>query len=115
MEIQTTKYNAQVGRDEPDAMVDLYPVAKALTPEAMAYVLETWANSMGRSGYGPGVRIGRLLHTTHRYLQAEIIDTLLGICAGMGEQDRSDARNELQIKMARQVESIVGIPTQAIR
>lgn len=114
MKIQTTKYNAQTQRDEPDAIVDLYPIARAMGAEAVAYLLQKWANT-GQAGYAPGVRIGRLLHHTHRYLQAEIIDTLLGICAGLGEQEHTDARNAIQVDMARQVAMLVGIPTQAIR
>lgn len=87
--------------------VNLHAVARCMELEDMTELLDHYCN--GRGGYFQGVKIGKLLHRSHRFIQGQIIMTLIGILAGMSEQTSWDARNEDELRRARIVREQAGL------
>jgi hypothetical protein len=85
--------------------VSLYLVAKNLDAEQLAKLLDDYCNNM-RSGYKRGVETGHELRRHHRTLQRSIIVELVGIIAGLSEQDYTDARNEQAVELAKKIKAL---------
>lgn len=92
--------------------LDVYSLAKSLTPENFAALLEDYLN-LGGKGYREGHQIGLQLRHTHRTLQRLAICFALGMIAGLSEQEFTDPRNETAIKTAKKVVKLLeegGLP-----
>ena len=94
-----------LGEDVIDAEVSVYSIAKCITSEQFAELLDTYVNNYS-VGYGHGHNIGLKLRSSHRTLQRSIIVELVGIIAGISEQDYTDARNEHAIKLAKSIKAL---------
>ena len=58
--------------------------------------------------YRDGVRVGQLLRSAHRTLQATIFRYMLGIIVGLSEQTYyTDARNEIAVASAKRIAKMV--------
>lgn len=85
--------------------VSIGALAKSLTPEQLALLLQDYANSFD-SSYRRGLQIGKDLHTAHRTIQRSIIVELVGILAGLAEQEHTDPRNAQAIALARHIRKL---------
>jgi hypothetical protein len=84
------------------ACVHIGMLAKSLTPDSTAKLLQDFVNS-GMKDYRDGEVVGKLLQTSHRTLQASVIRFCLGIIVSLGKQDYTDARNETPVAMAKKI------------
>jgi len=88
-----------------DGEVSLYKVAKALDAETLADLLDDYVNNFS-SSYKRGLETGRKLRQSHRTLQRSVIVELVGIIAGLSEQEHTDPRNETAIHLAKQIKAV---------
>jgi hypothetical protein len=88
------------------ATVHIGMLAKSLTLENTAELLQDLVNS-GMKDYRDGVEVGKHLRSSHRTLQASAIRFALGIIIALGEQEYTDARNEMPVAMAKQIKALV--------
>lgn len=96
-------YNPDSSRNEETGQtIDVYTLAKSLTIENFAAMLDDFLN-LGGKGFREGKEIGLQLRFTHRTLQRLVICFAFGIIAGLSEQEFADARNEIAIQTARKV------------
>ena len=101
--IHLKAYNPETSRNEQTGeIIDVYFLAKSLTSENFAALLEDYLN-LGGKGYREGREIGLELRFTHRTLQRLAICFALGLIAGLSEQEFTDARNETAIQTAKKV------------
>lgn len=89
--------------------VDTSWVAKHITVGQFAYLLEVMLNSMARSPFRDGVKIGKILCQAHRTLQGCAVNFALGILVGFASTEYTDARNEKAIELAKKVKDIVDL------
>ncbi len=86
--------------------INIDSVAKALKDdeegEKFALLFQDIFNSF-RNTRKWGLQVGRELHGAHRTLQRSTIEFLLYAVAGLGEQEYTDARNEVAVAAAKEV------------
>ena len=82
--------------------ISTYQVAKSLTLENFAAVLDDFLN-LGGKDFREGKEIGLQLRFTHRTLQRLVICFAFGLISGLSEQDYTDARNETAIQTAKKL------------
>jgi hypothetical protein len=90
-----------------DGEVSAYAVAKSITPQNMAYLLDTYVNQMLNDG--SGIEVGRALQHSHRTLQRSAIVFCANLIMALGEQDLqwTDLRNHDAIVFAKKVTELV--------
>ena len=103
--IKLSHYDYDLKETVSDGEVSVYAIAKAITNEQIAYLLDNWVNNFSAT-YRNGIEIGHILRSTHRTLQRSIIVVLVGIIAGLSEQDHTDPRNEYAIHLAKQIKAL---------
>jgi 2-hydroxy-3-keto-5-methylthiopentenyl-1-phosphate phosphatase len=81
-------------------------LAKSLTLDNMAELLQDYVNS-GMKDMRDGEVVGKLLQTSHRTLQASVIRFCLGVIVSLGEQEYTDARNEMPVAMAKKIKAML--------
>jgi hypothetical protein len=101
--IVTKKYKD--GHYVDDAEVSTNAIAKGMTPESLAGLLEDYVNTFS-SGYKRGQKTGRSLQRTHRTLQRSVIVELVGVIAGLAEQEHTDPRNKQSIALAKKIKEL---------
>ena len=105
--IQIKEWNAETRlREATGEEISIYKVAKSLTMETFAKLLEDFLN-LGGKQFQEGQAIGRYLQHTHRTLQRQAICFALGMIVGLSEQDYTDARNETAIATAKMLAQMV--------
>jgi hypothetical protein len=101
--IKIRAYNSETSRtEETGETIDVYTLAKSLTIENFAAMLDDFLN-LGGKGYREGKEVGLELRFTHRTLQRLVICFTFGIVAGLSEQEYTDPRNEVAIQTAKKV------------
>jgi hypothetical protein len=101
--IHLCAYNSETGRNEENGeALNTYQIAKSLTLENFASMLDEFLN-LGGKGYREGKEIGLELRFTHRTLQRLVICFAFGLIAGLSEQEYTDPRNETAIQTAKKV------------
>jgi len=101
--IKIRAYNSETSRTEKTGeTIDVYTLAKSLTLENFASMLDDFLN-LGGKGYREGKEIGLQLRFTHRTLQRLVICFAFGLIAGLSEQEYTDPRNETAIQTAKKV------------
>jgi len=101
--IKIREYNPETSRNEETReTISVYTLAKSLTPETFASLLDDFLN-LGGKGYREGKEIGLQLRFTHRTLQRLVICFAFGLIAGLSEQEYTDPRNETAIQTAKKV------------
>jgi hypothetical protein len=101
--IKIREYNPETSRNEETReTISVYSLAKSLTPETFASLLDDFLN-LGGKGYREGKEIGLQLRITHRTLQRLVICFAFGLIAGLSEQEYTDPRNETAIQTAKKV------------
>lgn len=101
--IRLKAYNPDTSCNEATGeTIDVYSLAKSLTPENLAALLDDYLN-LGGKGYREGREIGLQLRLTHRTLQRLAICFAFGLIAGLSEQEFTDPRNETAIQTAKKV------------
>jgi hypothetical protein len=101
--IKIRAYNSETSRtDETGETIDVYTIAKSLTIENFAAILDDFLN-LGGKGYHEGKHVGLELRFTHRTLQRLVICFVFGIIAGLSEQEYTDPRNETAIQTAKKI------------
>jgi len=103
--VDLMRHDFVTGETVKDGEVSLYALAKCITQEQMAYLLDSWANNFSAT-YGKGKEIGAILTSSHRTLQRSIITVLVGIISGLSEQDYTDIRNAAAIALAKQIKAL---------
>ena len=92
---------------ESGEIISPYTVAKSMTIENFAAVLDEFLN-LGGKDFREGKAVGLLMRHSHRTLQRLVICFAFGLVAGLAEQEYTDARNETAIltakKIAQQIE-----------
>lgn len=96
----------KIKRDEGDVEVSVWEIAKSLTPEQFAELIDNYLNLGGKS-FPEGLATGKRLRSTHRTLQRLVIVHCFGIIAGLSEQEHTDPRNEVAIKTAKKVAKMI--------
>lgn len=89
-----------------DEEVSTYAVAKGMTAENMAEVLENFCGSF-LIDRDEGIVIGKLLRNAHHTLHRSVIVFLLGIIEGLSMQEYTDARNETAVSVAKMIHAKV--------
>jgi len=101
--IKIREYNPETSRNEETReTISVYTLAKSLTPETFASLLDDFLN-LGGKGFREGKEIGLQLRFTHRTLQRLVICFAFGLIAGLSEQEYTDPRNETAIQTAKKV------------
>ena len=101
--IKIREYNSETSRNEETReTISVYALAKSITPETFASLLDDFLN-LGGKGYLEGREIGLQLRFTHRTLQRLVICFAFGMIAGLSEQEYTDPRNEIAIQTAKKV------------
>ncbi len=101
--IKIRSYNPETSRNEETGQtIDVYTLAKSITIENFAAMLDDFLN-LGGKGYRDGKQVGLELRFTHRTLQRLVICFALGIIAGLSEQEYTDPRNEIAIQTAKKI------------
>ena len=101
--IHLKAYNLDTSRNEATGeTLDVYSLAKSLTMENFAALLENYLN-LGGKGYREGHEVGLQLRYTHRTLQRLVICFAFGLISGLSEQEFTDPRNETAIRTAKKV------------
>jgi hypothetical protein len=96
-------YNPAISRNEETGQtIDVYTLAKSMTVENFAAMLDDFLN-LGGKGYREGKQVGLELRFTHRTLQRLVVCFAFGLIAGLSEQEFVDARNEIAIETAKKV------------
>ena len=65
------------------------------------------ANSMGFNPHKAGYHVGKTITTQHRTLQGTIVNWLFGIIKAIGEQEYTDARNEVAVNACKRVTAML--------
>lgn len=101
--IKIREYNPETSRNEETReTISVYTLAKSLTPETFASLLDDFLN-LGGKGYREGKQVGLQLRFTHRTLQRLVICFAFGMIAGLSEQEYTDLRNETAVQTAKKV------------
>src|SRR4030043_1321727 len=101
--IKLKAYNSETSRNkETGETIDVYTLAKSITIENFAAMLDDFLN-LGGKGFREGKEAGLQLRFTHRTLQRLVICFAFGIIAGLSEQEYTDPRNESAIQTAKKV------------
>ena len=101
--IKIRSYNSETSRNEETSeTISAYTIAKSLTPETFASLLDDYLN-LGGKGFREGKEIGLQLRFTHRTLQRLVICFAFGLISGLSEQEYTDPRNETAIQTAKKV------------
>jgi hypothetical protein len=101
--IKIKSYNSETSRNEETGeTISVYILAKSLTPETFASLLDDFLNLGGR-GFREGKEVGLQLRFTHRTLQRLVICFAFGLITGLSEQEYTDPRNETAIQTAKKV------------
>jgi hypothetical protein len=101
--IHLRAYNSATGRNEETGeTLNTYQIARALTPENFASMLDEFLN-LGGKGYREGKEVGLQLRFTHRTLQRLVVCFAFGMIAGLSEQEYTDPRNETAIQTAKKL------------
>lgn len=101
--IKIRAYNSETSRtEETGETIDVYTLAKSLSLENFASMLDDFLN-LGGKGYREGKEVGLQLRFTHRTLQRLVICFAFGMIAGLSEQEYTDPRNETAIQTAKKV------------
>ena len=96
-------WNSDCSRiEETGETISVYQVAKSMTIENFAALLDEYLNQGGK-GLNEGKEIGLQMRFTHRTLQRLAICFAIGIITGLSEQEYKDARNETAIQTAQKV------------
>lgn len=86
-------------------IVDTHAIARSLDPETFAALLDDYVNTF-HSDFKRGEKTGKELRRSHRTLQRSVIVELVGIIAGISDQDFTDARNEGAIALAKKIKAL---------
>ena len=89
-----------------DAEVSIHSLARSLDGEQFAQLLDDYVNDFSKGDYRHGLKLGHELRNTHRTLQRSAIVMLVGIIAGLSEQEYTDARNEYAVHLAKQIKGV---------
>ena len=101
--ISIKDWNSDCSRiEETGEAISTYQVAKSLTSENFAALLDEYLN-LGGKDFREGKEIGLQLRFTHRTLQRLVICFAFGLICGLSEQEYTDPRNETAIQTAQKV------------
>jgi hypothetical protein len=101
--IKVREYNTETScNEETIQTIDVYTLAKSMTVENFAAMLDDFLN-LGGKGFREGKQIGLELRFTHRTLQRLVICFAFGMIAGLSEQVYTHPRNETAIQTAKKV------------
>jgi len=96
-------WSSESGNNEPTGeTIDVYTLAKSLTVENLATLLDDFLN-LGGKGFREGKEVGLQLRFTHRTLQRLAVCFVFGIITGLSEQEYTDPRNETAIQTAKKI------------
>jgi hypothetical protein len=96
-------WRSETGHNERTGeTIDIYTLAKSLTIENLATLLDDFLN-LGGKGFREGKEIGLQLRFTHRTLQRLAVCFAFGLITGLSEQEYTDPRNETAIQTAKKV------------
>jgi len=112
-EISLTQYNYDTRQTENIGTVHIGTLARSITAEQMATLLENFLN--GGRGDSPSAHriIAQHFTATHRTLQASAVRFHLGIVAQYAKEyqkawgDSTDPRNENAVRVARKIEAMM--------
>jgi hypothetical protein len=112
--IKLKAHSSETSRnDVTGETICVYTLAKSLTPEIFASLLDDFLN-LGGKGYREGREVGLHLRFTHRTLQRLVICFVFGMIIGFSkddhrhsEQEYTDARNETAIQTAKKVKEMI--------
>jgi hypothetical protein len=101
--IKIRAYNSETSHtEETGETIDVYTLAKSLTTENLAALLDDFLN-LGGKGFREGKEVGLQLRFTHRTLQRLAVCFAFGLIAGLSEQEFTDPRNDTAIQTAKKV------------
>ena len=101
--IKIKDWNLDCSRmEETGETISTYQVAKSMTLENFAAVLDDFLN-LGGKDFREGKLVGFHMRTTHRTLQRLVICFAFGMIAGLSEQEHTDPRNETAIQTAQKI------------
>jgi hypothetical protein len=107
--IKLKAYNSETSRNEETGeTISVYTLAKSLTLESFASMLDDFLN-LGGKGFREGKEVGLQLRFTHRTLQRLAVCFAFGLIAGLSEQEYTDPRNETAIQTAKKVVQLMEV------
>jgi hypothetical protein len=96
--------------------ISVYEIARNIKEEQIAELLEDFGNRFFNE-YHSGQRVGKLLETAHRTLQASIFRWALGLCVGLSDRtitrsdgstfEAVDERNEMSVRCGKDIERLI--------
>ena len=92
--------------EETGETVSIYTVARSMTMDNFTKLFDEYLN-LGGKQYAEGKIVGSKLRFTHRSLQRLAICFVLGIIAGLSDQEYVDARNETAIETAKKIKQMI--------
>ena len=105
--IKIRAYNSETSRiEETGETIDVYTLAKSITLENFASMLDDFLN-LGGKGFREGKEVGLQLRFTHRTLQRLAVCFAFGLISGLSEQEYTDPRNETAIQTAKKVVELI--------
>lgn len=100
--IQLKQYNYETKEYDNLGEVSSLTLAKSMSTEDFADFLDNYINDFSK-GFNHGKEVGKLAQGFHRTLQRGLICELLGIIAGLSEQQHTDPRNSAAIASAKAI------------
>lgn len=88
--------------DEDESTVGTWEIARGMSTDQFTNLLDNWLNSGGKRE-NEGYLVGLNLRNTHRTLQGNAVMFMVGMLAGIAEQEHTDARNESAISTAKKI------------
>ena len=99
-----------------DVEVYASEIGDVITDEQMVELLDNYINHNFRE-YRQGNKIGKLMETSHRTLQASLFRWALGICVGLSERtitypngrtyEATDGRNEMSVACGKKIKELI--------
>lgn len=86
--------------------LSIWLLAKSLTPEHLAALLDDFLNSFNNP-FRTGETVGEKFLATHRTIQGCFVNFLLGCLAGISNEEYTDLRNQTAIAAAKEVKRLL--------
>lgn len=107
--VDLTYYDYEDREMRSDGQVSLDLVARNVGFPGMAVILQGIVNTGSPKQFSNGEKVGKLLQEAHLTTQGQLVNFLLGILAGLGDQpvEYTDPRNRTAILAARKIKAMV--------
>jgi hypothetical protein len=86
--------------------VGIWQLARSMKKKDFSDLLDDYLN-LGGKGEQEGYQNGKMFHSKHRTIQACAVRFCMGFLKAIGEQEYTDARNEMPVAMCKKITKMV--------